>query len=478
MDCDVCGRLHHPQRLPFLCPVDGRNRCYDGRIKLALAHLENEGLQKQIEKLVKPAPDDDSGRPHGLPQDRGVATKMSLSEQHVAQDRTSRIIEQAEKLREEVARARKDIQDRKAAIARRKADLASASAGLEARRARIIEETQRSIHATKFKWDRNADALARTRAFLCMEAAKLYGLRRSKRTGSSTKYEYRLGGVEIVDLESIQSVSPEQLSTSLANVAHIVSLASHYLSIRLPAELTLPHRDYPRPTVFTLSSSYGHEPVPFPGSLHFSAETRDTTKHHPKPRPLFVDKPLATLAKEDPAMYSLFLEGVTHLAYNVAWLCTSQGVSVGDKFSFDDVCRMGRNLYNLLIAQNHAAQAAKVFAANENQDPGDVPNVTTLMGRYSHGSAHSFLAGSEGAEFVRNFKLLSPVKVADKLKKKLQSEVAIPEWEVLEEDEWAGIGQDEPVVEQGKSKSPNQDVASEQRSGPSGTNGWTKVKSR
>lgn len=281
--------------------------------------------------------------------------------------------------------------------------------------------------------------------------------------------------------DSSIAVSPEQLSTSLANVAHIVSLASHYLSIRLPAELTLPHRDYPRPTIFMLASSYGHEPVPFPGSLHFSTETRDATRHHPRPRPLFVDKPLATLAKEDTAAYSLFVEGVTLLAYNIAWLCNSQGVSVGEKSAFEDVCRIGRNLYNLLIAQNHVAQAAKNFASNENQDPGDVPNVTTLMGRYSHGSAHSFLAGSEGAEFVKNFKLLSPMKVADKLKKKLLSEVAVPEWEVLEEDEWTGIGQDEHAVEHGKSKPPNKDAAGEQqqqRSGPSGTNGWTRVKSR
>lgn len=200
----MCGRPHHPQRLPFLCPVDGRNRCYDARIKLALAHLENEQLQKKIDELVTPVSSDESGQPHGLPQNRTMAVNMSLSDQRAAEDRTSRIIEQAEKLREEVARARKDIENRKAVIARRKADLASASVGFEARRTRIMDETQRSISATKFKWDRNDDALARTRAFLCMEAAKLYGLRRTKKNGSSTKYEYRLGNVEIVDLESIQ----------------------------------------------------------------------------------------------------------------------------------------------------------------------------------------------------------------------------------------------------------------------------------
>ena len=262
----------------------------------------------------------------------------------------------------------------------------------------------------------------------------------------------------------------------------MLSLASHYLSIRLPAEVTLPHRDYPRPTIFTLPSSYDHESVPFPGTLHFSAESRDYARQHPRPRPLYVDKPLASLAKEDPAVYSLFLEGVTLLAYDISWMCHTQGVSIGEKNSFEDVCRLGRNLYNLLIAQNHITPAGKVFAAtSESQDPGDAPNVTSMMGRYSHGSAHSNLAGSEGIEFVRSFKLPSPVKIVDKLKKRLLSEVTVPEWEVLDEDAWAGAEQDDHAAHADNHgrKSPNHsETMTEPRSGPSGTNGWTKVRQK
>lgn len=56
-----------------------------------------------------------------------------------------------------------------------------------------------------------------------------------------------------------------------------------------------------------------------------------------------------TLAKEDPSTYSLFIEGVVLLAYNIAWACCTQGVPIGDKTSYEDVCNMGRNLYSLLI---------------------------------------------------------------------------------------------------------------------------------
>lgn len=268
----------------------------------------------------------------------------------------------------------------------------------------------------------------------------------------------------------------------------------------------MPHCDYPRPTIFTLASSYQHGKVPFPGSAAipgFGADY-DLAQHLPvpRPRPLYVDKALPVLAKEDPAVYSLFLEGVTLLAYDVAWMCNAQGVSVGDRTSFDDVCRIGRNLYDLLIGQQiHGGQTARIYAPPttmgrlegvDHQESAGQP--VSLIGRYSHGAAHSFLCGADGAEFSRSFKLPNPLKLADRLKKKLMNEVAIPEWEVLEEDEWAGgdyaadggsVKVAEQMSRQGEtsktSKTDNVPTSSERdpraRAG-SGTSGWTKVKSR
>ncbi|KXH61491.1 hypothetical protein CSAL01_11205 [Colletotrichum salicis] len=469
MNCDICCRPHSAQRLPFLCAVDARNHCYEGRINNLQALMENESLQKEINDLLAQDKADDG-------PGRSVVLESLSASQRTAEDRTEQIIAQAEKLKGEIAAARKEIADCKAAIIRRKSDLASASSGIAVRRTRQLEETERSISVAKYKWTRSADQMSSTRSFLCMEAAKLYGLRRIKK-GSSARYEYKIGGVDIVDLSSMNAISPELLSTSLANIAHILALTSHYLSVRLPAEITLPHRDYPRPTIFNLSWSYQHGEVPFPGTspvTSFSAEERESQPHYmPRPRPLFVDKALPVLAKEDPAAHSLFLEGVTLLAYDIAWACSTQGVFVGDRNSFDDVCHMGRNLYNLLIGQQlHSTQTGRLYppatsspgVKHDALDQEELGKAPSWMGRYSHGTAHAFLGSAEGSEFIRGFKLPSPMKLADRLKKKLVSEVAVPEWEVLEDDAWAiddGEGQANRAV-----------------SGGGGTNGWTKVKNR
>ncbi|KZL84693.1 hypothetical protein CI238_07869, partial [Colletotrichum incanum] len=467
MNCNVCQRPHNPQRLPFLCAVDARNHCYEGRLKNLQVLMENEGLQKQINDLLA---QDTSADALNLT----IAVEHSISEQKTAEDRTDQIIAQADKLRDEIAVARKEIADRKAAISRRKSDLASASSGIAARRTRQLEEAERSISVAKYKWVRSADQMSSTRAFLCKEAAKLYGLRRVKK-GSSPRYEYKIGGVDVVDLSSMNAASPEVLSTSLANIAHILALTSHYLSIRLPAEITLPHRDYPRPTIFNLASSYQHGEVPFPGTStipSFASEGRDSQPHYiPRPRPLFVDKALPVLAKEDPAAHSLLLEGVTLLAYDIAWACSTQGVFVGDRNSFEDVCHMGRNLYNLLIGQQlHSNQTGRLYppatsspaTKHDGPDQEELGKAPSWMGQYSHGTAYAFLGSAEGSEFVRSFKLPSPLKLADKLKKKLVSEVAVPEWEVLEDDAWA--------IDDGEGQAA--------RAGGGGTNGWTKVKNR
>lgn len=159
------------------------------------ALLENESLQQQINDLLAQSGPANSST-------SAVAIEASVSDQKKAEDRTAQIIAQADKLKREIAAAKKEIADRKAALSRRKSDLTSASDGTEARRSRQLDETERSISVTKYKWNRSADNMATTRAFLCMEAAKLYGLRRIKK-GSSARYEYKIGGVDVIDLSSM-----------------------------------------------------------------------------------------------------------------------------------------------------------------------------------------------------------------------------------------------------------------------------------
>ena len=256
-------------------------------------------------------------------------------------------------------------------------------------------------------------------------------------------------------------------------------LASHYLAIRLPAEITTPHRDYPYPTILHLSTSYRHRKLPFPGTsgttTPVSSGPDPNSRHIPRPRPLYIHKPLPQLLKDDPATYSFFLEGVTLLAYNIAWLCSSQGIVIGDKNAFDDICQIGRNLYSLLI-QPPGTAATKL--PNNSSGSDDASPSPTWMGRYSHGTMYYFLGGAEGTELVKAFKLPGPMKLADKLKKKLVGDAPAPDWEVLEDDAWKIDDiPTEDLIESPKTtpeKAKAKPSSSKDKS--RGSNGWTKVR--
>ena len=231
-------------------------------------------------------------------------------------------------------------------------------------------------------------------------------------------------------------------------MAHVLVLASHYLAIRLPAEITLPHKDYPRPTIFPIDASYEPGEAQFPASQQppMQLDPRKQGQARSRPRPLFLDKPLVKLARDDPSAYSLFLEGVSLLAYNIVWACKSQGVHAGDEDSIEDFCNFGRNLYNLLIGNfMHTNSAGRIiYQASSASNPvnggaGGVDNggksgdmvMNTTVGRFSHGAAHNNFLSADGTEFLRRSKpkLPSPIKVADKLKRKLNP---TSEWEMLE----------------------------------------------
>ncbi|OAA46936.1 UV radiation resistance protein/autophagy-related protein 14 [Metarhizium rileyi] len=473
MECHICHRDHDTKRLPFLCAVDARNSLYELRIKNLQALLENESLQGQVNELYA----NSSKSSHGTVQ-------RSTAMQRVAEERTDSILASANKLKEQIQAAREEIRTRKTALDRRRSDLATVSNGLVERRVKQKQELDKSTQVGRFRWAQTAEATANTRAFLCVEAMNLYGLKRIKRGGPG-RYEYHLGRVPIIDLTAMDSYTPDVISTSLAHVAHILILVCHYLSIRLPAEITLPHRDYPRPTIFNLNSSYQHSHVSFPSfSGASSAQTHSREKDSqrvPRPRPLFVDKTLTQLAKEDSSNHSFFLEGVTLLAYNIAWLCCCQGVSIGDPDNFEDICNMGRNLHSFFMsAQAHDFHPVnvKVPGWGPNGEEVEGESQGNWLGRYTHGGTFYFLGGSEGTELVRNFKLPSPMKWADKLKKKLIGDLPAPDWEVLDDDAWKI--EDLPGTNTGATNGRNVlDKPADARSTPrSGTNGWTKVKHR
>jgi Vacuolar sorting 38 and autophagy-related subunit 14 len=202
MNCGICQRAHDAQRRPFLCPVDARNRCYEPRVRNLQLLVETEDLQNEI---------------YGVASDK-KSTQLSLAQQQEAEDRTRQIIAQADRLRAAIAAAKTDIESRKDAITRRKSDLASASNGTAARRERQHKKMEKEVDDGRLVLDKCSEMTASTRSFLCMEAAKLYGLRR-KSKGASGQYEYQIGQIEIIDLASMNSTFSHRAEPGLINAS-------------------------------------------------------------------------------------------------------------------------------------------------------------------------------------------------------------------------------------------------------------------
>ena len=67
------------------------------------------------------------------------------------------------------------------------------------------------------------------------------------------------------------------------------------------------------------------------------------------------------------------------------------------------------------------------------------------FGRFSHGTAHSFLGGAEAAATMQDWKQ-SPVRVIDKVKAHLLAEMQGAEWEVVQQEGWDDAEAEEPVL--------------------------------
>lgn len=218
------------------------------------------------------------------------------------------------------------------------------------------------------------------------------------------------------------------------------------------------------------------------------------------------------LAKEDAAAYGIFVEAVTLLAWDIAWVCQTQGLPVGST-SWEDVCAMGKNLWQLLVADpvvsssrpNPAPISGLVPARDLPSRPAPSRQISTIenpaptpvqLGHFSHGTAHSYLAAAEGNEYMRGWRLQSSAKVIEKVKAMLLSERTGAEWEILDGNEWeeepvSGLtGRDGagPVEEKEAGEGEGRTEVVDEKAGLAdgiweegkarGTSGWTKLKSR
>lgn len=531
MECDICGKAGTATH-PLHCITCARSYLERPRIELARTLIDRDAVEKHVKAIIQGSEDkaiqhvsltDSKG---GLLVDRHECTnnlnwQRTKAETAEIQERLQLVAEQAKYLREQMEAARRQLEAKRAANAQKKSDLSSATYGITSRRANELDKVQQNVKRLDYRSDKMHHDTTELRMQICTTAAKLAGLKlnRRKTKDGGIKEVFNIGPgtrLRIWDLRDLNDAPPDGLSASLLAVAQLLVRVAAYLGIRLPAEITLPHNDYPQPTIFSPASSYQGKKVPFPGSTpsHSSStspeasRTLDPRVHLPKPRMLFIDRPLAHLSAEDPPAYSSFIEGVSLLAYNVAWLCRTQGMKENFKH-WDDICPMGRNLHRLLIAQES-------YLPQRLENPLDKDITTTKaslsalrktpvsFGQLSHATSHSFMNMAENAQYLSGWSL-SPTKIVDELKAYLLAEQQAQEWDVLNQKEWEDmenlIAEDPVLVGEkrrgnagvddgrtyltstttnGKSSPSQRASASEavQMERKKGTSGWMKLKSR
>lgn len=134
--------------------------------------------------------------------------------------------------------------------------------------------------------------------------------------------------------------------------------------------------------------------------------------------------------------------------------------------SWEEVCAMGKNLWHLLLAppprspmsreisskdSPQMATSSRILNISNHPPAADTTEDAPTLGHFSHGTAYGFLVSASGAEYMRDWRLQSPVKVIEKVKAMLLAERTGAEWEILEGNEWE--------EEEGQADAPVQHVA-------------------
>ncbi|KAK4550019.1 hypothetical protein LTR36_002986 [Oleoguttula mirabilis] len=522
MECGICSGAYNSRRKP-ICVSCIQATLYGPRIQQASALLDREKQHTHAEAVVRPGND---GVIASLPEDAdwdaitaGVkkhSLARSREEQQAVDARVDDITNKAAELRREIEDYKAYVAKQKDVHATRRHEVAEERKQLEKHKQLVLDPVRSAIRKAHQRLEKVHHRTVDARALLCYEAASLSGLQRRK--GEDGKSEYWLGGVAVPDLRALNGKlqenttvgshgedktvpRPHEVATAaMDNVCRLVGNCCHYLSVRLPAEILLPHNDFPHAMVVPERASYKLKDVLYSGMSSSQssspAASRFVDRHGvslPRPRPLHLDRPLPDLVKDDTKAFSLFIEGVMLLAWDVAWLCKSQGVDTIN--SFDDVCAIGRNLHQLLIGQEQPRPPLnRNFSSattRTDRSKGVTPVSAISLGFYSHGSAHHSLAGFEGLALLHGWRLASPARLVDKLKSYLLNEISGAEWDFLSDKEWDEERADElPVLVVGERGSGEQhgpamsvmtvaphDGADEERSEgkAKGSSGWMKL---
>lgn len=519
MDCTICS-------VPFLsrgqptCASCARAIIYEARLGHLTDLLAKETLHKTVATIITPPSQLDVALlPTGpsyvdiTESNRKHQYQRVLSETEASDDRVQLINQQLQLLRSNIDAAKADKAARKNAFKQRRIDMSSETDLLHARMPELIDPLQHSIKQLRRKLDKIHLRTREGRAKLCQETARLAGLQQRRRRAPDGQIieDYIIGRVPIPDLRNLNSTLPhrllahavadplpaarhEHVSAALSNICRLLITCCHYLSVRLPAEIIPPHVNCPHPIIFSVQSSYSGIELPFAPSgpsSNTSTQSPSASRTLSKLRILHLDKPLVRLAKEDPSRYNLFVEGISLLAWDIAWLCRSQGITTIN--SWEDVCQAGKNLFLLLRAQPTMTTNHGVLDAEDQKPSGPL---APPFGELSHAAVTTNIEGPVGFALLRGWRFASPYRLIDHVKSHLLTDMSGAEWELIAEEEWDVERDDERAVLVGGRRPTDRDsvpaspvIAASASTGVGGgernvnverasNHGWLKLKSR
>lgn len=517
MECGICDRFFDKTRKP-LCVSCAQFTLYEPRIRQVTSLLDRENAHTHTEAIVRPGND---GVLAALPQDadwdaitsavKTHSSERAKAEQLRIESRIAAIAEQADVLKAQMEDHKKYIKNLKRSNETRRNEVTKEHGELAKRKPQAVGPVQIAKQKASQRLDRIHGRTVDARSYICRHSSSLNGIHQLRDARGKHTGRYQLNGLTLPNLKELNSALDvgsssnndqsleyhAHINACLDNICHLLGVWCHYLSVRLPAEVILPHSDFPHAAILSERSSYKVTSVPYPVTLtsHPSSPSASRILQEqralPRPRLLHLDRPLSKLAKEDPKTFGLFVEGVTLLAWDVAWLCRSQGIlSIN---SFDDVCDIGRNIWLLSIAQQGPAteRDRRERAATEGTTRPRKPAADTLrFGSFSHGNLRHSLASHEGAALMQEWRLSQPHRLIDKLRNHLLIEITGAEWDVLDEKDFDDEREDELAVLVGGSRrkaletrNPAMSVMSVApaegiNSRPKGENGWMKVRGR
>lgn len=517
MECDICCRPERDVK-DFLCTVCARTNTYLPRLEYAQILLEKDKLSQQVEKVVGLQVTKGENSDTAVESEAGQEEwQVELAQISINEKRrhVEHLKDISENVRVETAQLKANIRVLKDKIAERRKALSTIQDHVPSRRDMMLENVGNINNKATSSLLKLHQTSSDSRAQLCREAASLMRLRQRRIRGDITaRDQFLIAGLTLPDLREISNLRCADLTAVLGSISHLTFLSAFYLGVKLPAEIVEPFPDHPLYTIFTPAASYRGAKPNFAETLasisqpNSPSASRHESTHFLQPRPLFIpamdrDDRVFKFQKRDEQAFRYFTEALALLAWDVAWLCRSQGFTVGTN-SWEDISNVGRNLHQLLVAHPHAPSIARIqsdrLLRRRSSSRKSATTVTESqkesvgrLGQHSDLSAYERDPAVAQHDRLASWDFLSWQKVAMPLRATLLTEIASAEWELLLDEEWDDGGEqfDEAVFVKTRTMNAQQyddarsimttktqledDVANGRIPG---TSGWTKLKSR